>query len=525
VQLAGIGPSDWITINARHNPEGQCFVRANRERLSFERVASDVALLAGSLRDAGLERGDRIAALATDSVEYMELMLASMRLGTTIVPLNFRLATDEVRLLLDATQPAALFVSPRYEDAITAGRASLGQTLRLTGGVDGPTGGTSACVRELIESAVGPGVVESQSVDDDILAMPMTSGTTGIPKGVMQSQRMLKAIAMQGIIDLDFRKDDFAYSGASLFHISGMGHLFYLLARGGSSLILPQFDTDEVLWWMQEGGITRCMLIPSMVISLLSHPDVRASRYPQLRAIMYGGAQIAPSTIHEMLSVFDCDLFNGFGAGTEAGGQTMFTPADHRFALEHDVSLLGSIGKPIFGVDLKLCDEEGVEVPHGDIGEIFTRSDTVMSGYFNQPELTARSITEGWFHAGDCAFYDSAGYLRLAGRRNDMIIRGGENVYPNEIEDTLGGHPSVHEVAVIGLPDAYWGEIVAAVVVLRPGASLDLDEAREYCVGKIATYKIPTHLEVVDDFPKNSTGKIVKHELRSSIVARSATAG
>jgi len=516
-QITGIGPSDWVTIDARREPDGQCLVRDNGERLSFARVSSDVARLAASLREQGLKKGDRLAVMAIDSVEYVELILASMRIGAVVIPLNFRLTVDEVTNLLGATEPAAFFASARYADALASAKGELSHCLKFVGGVDAEVPGATASVHELISSFHGEGIMEGCTSDEDILALPLTSGTTGTPKGVLQSQRMIKAVTMQGVVELRLMPDDFAYSGAPMFHISGMGHIFYQLARGSSSLILPQFEVNTVLDWMQNGGLTRCMLIPSMVISLLEHPDVRKSSYENIRAIMYGGAPIAPSVIRQMIEIFGCDLFNGFGAGTEAGGQAMFNPEDHRRALAGEEALLGSIGKPIFGVDLKLCDEDGNEVPRGSVGEIHTRSDTVMSGYLNQPELTAASFNDGWFHAGDMAYVDESGYLHLEGRRDDMIIRGGENVYPVEIEDTLSDHPSIREVAVIGLTDSYWGEIVAAVVVVRPGSTIDLETLRAHCEGRIATYKIPTRLEVVESLPKNPTGKILKRQLRISL--------
>jgi acyl-CoA synthetase (AMP-forming)/AMP-acid ligase II len=517
-QLSGIGPSDWVTIDARRNPDSQCFARANGERLTFAQVSSNVSRLAQALHDQGLRKGDRLAVMAIDSVEYLELFLASMRIGTVIIPLNFRLTVDEVANLLGVTEPSAFFASSRYSEAMARAKEGLGSMLRFVGGVESGVDGAEASVQEMIASVSGEGILEGCTEDEDILVLPLTSGTTGTPKGVMQSQRMIKAGTNQGVVELGLKPDDFAYSGAPMFHISGMGHIFYLLARGASSLILPQFEVNSVLSWMQEGGLTRCMLIPSMVISLLEHPDVRKSSYDSIRSIMYGGAPIAPSVIREMIDVFQCDLFNGFGAGTEAGGQTMFTPDDHRRALAGEEHLLGSIGKAIYGVDVKLCDVEGNEVPRGEVGEINSRSDSVMSGYLDQPALTARSFHGAWFHAGDLAYIDEWGYMHLAGRANDMIIRGGENVYPVEIEDTLSDHPAVLEVVVVGLPDDYWGEVVAAVVVLRPGATLDLETMRAHCEGRIASYKIPTQLEILESLPKNPTGKILKHQVRSALI-------
>ena len=206
-----------------------------------------------------------------------------------------------------------------------------------------------------------------------------------------------------------------------------------------------------MLWWLQHGGITGCTLIPTMISAILALPAARQHPYPALQSMMYGGAPMTPALLREIIDTFECDLFNGFGAGTEAGGQTMLFPEDHVDALNGKEHLLGSIGKPIMGVDLRLCDDELRDVPPGEIGEIVTRSETVMSGYYDQPELTARSVVDGWFRAGDMAWMDDEGYLYLATRKADMIIRGGENVYPVEIESVLVDHPDVREAVVVGL--------------------------------------------------------------------------
>jgi acyl-CoA synthetase (AMP-forming)/AMP-acid ligase II len=232
---------------------------------------------------------------------------------------------------------------------------------------------------------------------------------------------------------------------------------------------------------------------------------------------MYGGAPMPPSVIKKMATTFGCDLYNGFGAGTEAGGQAMFRPGDHRRALAGEEHLLGSIGRPAFGCDIKLCDPDGNEVPRGEVGEIYSRSESVMSGYLGQPELSAAAIRDGWFHAGDLAWQDDNGYLFLAGRADDMIIRGGENVYPVEIEDVIAAHPAVLEVAVVGEPDHYWGEVVDVVIQPVAGRTVTLAEIREHCRGQLASYKIPQRLILTDELPRNPTGKIQKAKLRRAI--------
>jgi len=277
--------------------------------------------------------------------------------------------------------------------------------------------------------------------------------------------------------------------------------------------VLPQFDAETVLWWLQDGGITGCTLIPTMISAILALPGARQRPYPRLESMMYGGAPMTPALLREIIDTFGCDLFNGFGAGTEAGGQTMLYPEDHVAALNGKEHLLGSIGKPIMGVDLRLCDDLLNDVPRGEIGEIVTRSETVMSGYYDQPELTARSVVDGWFRAGDMARMDDEGYLYLATRKADMIIRGGENVYPVEIESILLDHPTVRDAVVVGLPDDHWGEVVGAAVLLEDGAALDVEALRAFCRERLASYKVPEHVGAFTDLPKNATGKYLKGEV------------
>lgn len=493
-------------------------LRGNGEVLTYRDVNDLTTRLAHSLREAGVGGGDRVAILATDSPEYICLLLASMKIGATFVALNYRLAGPEIENLLRNSEPRALFISRRYAEVVTAGLAAIRPSLRALASFD-EIDGIDLTLAQFAASASGTEEIESPAEEEDILSLALTSGTTGTPKGVMQSQRMMRHSTICGAMELGLRADDVIYSGAPLFHISGIGHFLYGLSRGCASLILPQFDADEVLRWMQAGLLQHAMLIPSMVISILGRPSVRDCAYPGLRSIMYGGAPMAPSVIREMVEVFDCDLYNGFGAGTEASGQAMFRPADHRRALAGEEHLLGSIGKPIWGCDIKLCDADGNEVPDGEVGEIWSRSESVMSGYLGQPELSAAAVKDGWFHAGDLAWRDKEGYLFLAGRADDMIIRGGENVYPVEIEDVLAELPQVHEVAVVGEPDPYWGEVVTAVVSLNAGTSLSYDELLAHCNSRLARYKVPHRLVIISEFPKNPTGKIRKGVLRQALAS------
>jgi acyl-CoA synthetase (AMP-forming)/AMP-acid ligase II len=287
------------------------------------------------------------------------------------------------------------------------------------------------------------------------------------------------------------------------------------IMRSFPTLILPQFAEEPVLRWMQSGELTGAFLVPTMISRLLDHPAVHAGSYGSIRSIIYGGAPITPPVLRRAMEVFGCDFINAFGAATEGGLQSVLSSAEHRRALNGEEHLLGSIGRPSYGVQLRLVGPDGRDVPRGEVGEIVTRSDAVMSGYLEMPAETAQAIRDGWFHAGDLARMDDEGFLFLAGRSKDMIIRGGENIYPVEIETVLSRHPAVGQVAVIGRPDPHWGEIVVAYLVPAAGASIDPDDLRAHCRSALAAYKVPTSFEIVDEMPLNASGKILKRELRS----------
>jgi fatty-acyl-CoA synthase len=269
---------------------------------------------------------------------------------------------------------------------------------------------------------------------------------------------------------------------------------------------------------MQSGRLTGAFLVPTMISTLLEHPDVTAGSYDELRSIIYGGAPMSPALLRRALDVFGCDFINAFGAATEGGLQSVLSSADHRRALAGAPHLLGSIGKPAFGVEMRIVDDTGADVPRGEVGEIITRSDPVMNGYLEMPEESARAIRDGWFWGGDLARMDDDGYLYLAGRSKDMIIRGGENIYPVEIETVLADHPSVAQVAVVGRPDEHWGEVVVAVVTGDPGGPApDPEVLREHCRAHLAAYKVPAAVVVVDAMPLNASGKILKRTLRERL--------
>lgn len=517
---ARISPPDWVDMVARHDPDRRCFVRADATVVTYGQARSAINGLASALQRQGVGFGSRVAVLGVDSPEYVIAVLASMRVGAIVAPLNYRLSLPEIANLVGAIEPSAFFYSGRYRDLVHEVLGSRSVDV-ATVTLERERESMGDVTVDELAAAGGDREMPPITSDDDVLSVLLTSGTTGTPKGVLQSQRMMKAVTMKGIVEQGFRSDDFFYSGAPLFHVAGLGYCFFALARGASTLLLPQFDAPQVLEWLQGGGLSRCMFVPSMILALLDLPAARAAPYVSLRSIMYGGAPMHPSTIREMIEVFGCELYNGFGAGTEAGGQSILRPEDHVRALHDAPQLLGSIGRAQYGVDLKVCDELGVEVPAGSIGEIWTRADTIMSGYLTPQEGGPPPITDGWYHGGDMARRDEEGYLFLAGRRDDMILRGGENIYPFEIEGVLQTHPAVSDAAVFGLPDDYWGEVVAAAIV--SDGSVSDREIRAHARSSLAAYKVPDLVVFVGELPRNATGKADKLKLKATY-ARSSTA-
>lgn len=512
MRLDTIQAGDFLRLSAQRFPSRDCFVFDDGSSRSFAQVNGRVNQLADALRRRGIGKGDRVAILATDSGEYVEVMLACMKLGVVYVPLNNRLTDAEVLTLLRRAEPKAIFASARYEPRVAALALELDGVL-FTSSLDGselmPFG-------DLL--AEGTDIEPGVDVDDeDVLALAFTSGTTGLPKGVLQSQRMINALTLQMSVDYQILLDEFRYTASPTFHIAGQAMIFMHIQRGFPTLILPQFEEGAVLRWMQGGRLTGVFLVPTMITRLLDDPRVREGSYESIRSVIYGASPMSPALLRRAMTVFGCDFINAFGAATEGGLQTSLSPADHRRAAAGAEHLLGSIGKAAFAVDLRLVDESGKDVAPGEVGEIITRSRAVMSGYLAMPAESAQAMRDGWFWGGDLARQDADGYLYLAGRSKDMIIRGGENVYPVEIETVIADYPGVTAVAVVGQPDEHWGEIVVAFVTAAAGAEIAPESLRSFCRERLAAYKVPAVVTVLAEMPLNASGKILKRELRARL--------
>lgn len=512
-QSEGPSAGEFLRLAAQRHPDRDCFVLGDGSRWTFAETNARVNKLVEVLADHGVGRGDRVAIFAVNSPGYAEVLFACLKLGCTYVPLNNRLTPNETGELLHRAQPRAVFTNLRYTDQLKPLMQALPVCLSVA--FDGEADGFTSYEKLLLHARDEEPRVGVK--DDEIVGLAFTSGTTGQPKGVLQSQRMIKNLTASITLNYEIQPDEFRYSSSPMFHIGGQSPVFMHAWRGFPTLILPEFSVDTVLMWMQRGGLTGCFLVPTMISALLADPRVRDDNYAQLRSIIYGAAPMPPAVLRRAMEVFRCDFVNAFGAGTETGLQTVLSSADHRRALIGAEHLLGSIGKPAYGVDLRLIDDEGSEVPRGEVGEIVTRNAQTMSGYLDQPEATAKALVDGWFHAGDLAYLDDEGYLYLAGRRADMIIRGGENIYPIEVEDVLSQHGDIAEAAVVGAPDEHWGEVVVAFVVPKVAYHIEVSDVLVHCRGRLAAYKVPSRIEIVKSLPHNASGKVVRRDLREGM--------
>lgn len=505
---------EMLTLTAERERDRAAFILPDGSPQSFEATNARVNQLVDALRQQGFTRGDRIAVLALDSHRYIELILACMKMGVAYVPLNYRLMPSEVDTLLGRAQPQGFFFDQRYAALLEPLRAQH-PGIRLWIRFD------DTAAQDGYEPLIATGrQIEPDVVctDEDILALAFTSGTTGLPKGVIQSQRMMKAITQSCAVDYLASREDVRYCAAPTFHISGVCGLYMGIAVGFTSVLLPQFDPAKVLELLATDQLTSAFLVPTMISSVLQLDGVADHDYDRLELITYGASPITPGLLRRALDTFGCDFLQAFGAGTEAGLQSVLTPEDHRRALAGEPKLLESAGRPSFGVAMRIVDDEMNTLPPGEVGEVATRSDQVMNGYLGMRQETEHALRDGWFRAGDMGYLDKDGYLYLHGRKKDMIIRGGENIYPYEIEAVLSEHPAVVQSAVVGVPDEHWGETVRAFVTLADGHDVDAAALTAHCNASLARYKVPSEFIVLDEMPTNASGKILKRELRAQAV-------
>jgi len=474
---------------------------------------------ANGLLSEGVGAHDRIAFLGKNSPVYFELIAAAAKIRAVVSPLNWRLAAPELEYVLNDSGAKIIFAAKEFRDVLMEIRSSLSADPKifLIDGSDEDTPSYRDWQADF--STIDP--KQDISADDDILQL-YTSGTTGRPKGAVLTDRMM--LALRGQEEGDVMEDWQRYARGETgllampcFHVGGTAFGLSIMHSGAQVLILAEYDPNETLRLIEEYKIGKIFMVPSTLQMLLQHPQFDNTDFSNLQFIFYGASPIPLELMREAIRRIGCGFVQMYGMTESAGTIVALSPADHLPDSQDDKALkrMRSVGNPMRGVELKIIDAEGKTLPNGEIGEIATRSVKNIKSYWNLPEATAKTIdSDGWLRTGDAGYLDDDGYLYMHDRVKDMIISGGENVYPAEVEDALYSHPDIADVAVVGVPDDKWGEAIKAFVVIKDGADLSADQIIEFARTRIAKFKCPKTVDFIDILPRNMSGKILRRELR-----------
>ncbi len=485
VNTATAHPSNTaIAINGTHIPYAALLAAASK--------------VAGELVAAGIEPGDRVALILPNVPAYPVTFFGSLMAGATVVPMNPLLKSGEIDFFFTNSGAKIAFVWPDFVDEATKGAVNSGTRI-VTCDPMGPVAGQLAAAEPLTQPV--------ERADDDTAVILYTSGTTGRPKGAELTHANLHLNAYRSAqVILQINDDDVLMGCLPLFHVFGLTVGLQAAVLSGASLaLIPRFDPVAAMTTIANEKVTVMLGVPTMYAAILHHPDSDSLDASSLRTCASGGSAMPAEVQRAFEEKFNCLILEGYGLSE--------TSPVASFNLPDRPTKSGTIGVAIPGCEMKLLDEEGTEVGVGGVGEIAIRGDNVMKGYWRNPEATAEAIPDGWFRTGDMATVDDEGYYTIVDRKKDMILRGGMNVYPREVEELIYTHPDVLEVAVVAIPDELLGENVGAAIALKPGATSSVEDVQEWTKERIAAYKYPRQVWLVEDLPKGPTGKILRREV------------
>ena len=505
-----------LTKSARSFPERMAVVQGEN-RQTYEQFNGRANKLANALGRLGVSPGENVAVLMYNCPQMLESIFACFKAGLGSVPINFRLHPREFAFIIEHSESKAVLLSPEFIEPLADIRESIPADCHLISSAD--AGGEFLDYERLLSAESGH-FDDADVESDDVAWLFYTSGTTGMPKGAMLTNRNLLAMTSSFFADMipGCSPDDVILHAAPLSHGSGLYSLPNI-AKAALNVIPERstFDAEEVLRLIEVYRVTNLFAAPTMIKLLLDSPHLERYDHSSLKALAYGGAPMLLEDTKAALQKLGPCLVQLYGQGESPMTISYLPHQDHVLdGTPEQMARLGSAGIPRTEVEIKIVDAADNELPAGEMGEIATRSDLVMKGYWRDPEATAETLRNGWLHTGDVGYMDEKGYLFLMDRSKDMIISGGENIYPREIEEIIIKHPAVREVAVVGTPDPKWGEAVTAVVALVPGEAVSEDELIALCKEHIASYKKPKAIDFADELPKNNYGKILKRELREA---------
>jgi O-succinylbenzoate-CoA ligase len=510
--------TDFLSIANAICPERDCVVFEGK-RWTYAKINERVNRLANALAQLGVGKGDRIGILHVNCNQYIETYFAVAKLGAIFVPLNFRAKADELTYMVANAEAKFLFVGSRYLDIVNTMLPHL-PTIKQTISIDSKQEG-KMYYEDLLHSA-SPDEVMGEIGDEDITILMYTAGTTGLPKGVPLKHNAFATYALENVEPASPDIEERNLLTVPLYHVAGIQAMLAAIYGGRTLVLMKQFEVKEWLEMIQREKATRAMLVPTMLKRVIDDPDYNKYDLSSLQVITYGAAPMPFEVINKAIKVMPWVRFiNAFGQTETASTITTLGPEDHIIEGTEEERqkklkrLTSSIGKPLPDVEVKIVDEDGKALPSPEVGEILARGPRIMTGYWRDEKKTSQAITsDGWLRTGDMGWMDEEGYIYLAGRGDDMIIRGGENISPEEVENVLHSHPKIEEASVIGIPDMEWGQEPRAVVVLKKGEVATSEEIIEYCRLKLAGFKRPRSVVFIDALPRNQMGKVLRKKLR-----------
>jgi len=504
--------ADVIYRNALLYPGQEAFVYGDT-RITFSEFNTRVNKLIHALQAMGVKKGEVIGILSWNCLEYADVYGAAMKGGFIASPFNPRLREDELEYIINYSEANTIFVGPELLEVGNSLRPRLPKVKNFIS-FEGSAPSMIAH-HDLLASHSGQ-EPDVQVDEDDPVCIIYTSGTTGVPRGALYTQRRFIEDSKTLVIDMGLQPGHKRVLITPLFHVAGNTHFRSSLYIGGCNIILKFFDPAATLQIIQNERATHMDLVPTHLVAMLNLPDLNKYDISSMKFLWYGASPMPLEVLKKGMKVFGPIFAQGYGQSESGPAISHLSKEDHNVLdrPEKEQKKLVSAGRPDIGVQVRIVDDEGNDVKPGEVGEIIVWSKHIMVEYWHKPDDTRTNIVNGWLHTGDMGYYDEEGYIYIVDRRKDMIISGGENVYPREVEEILYRHPAVLEAAVIGVPDPYWIEKVHAVVVTKKGASTTAEELIAFCKERIAGYKAPKSVEFVDSLPKNPAGKILKRELR-----------
>ncbi len=505
-RLTKPGPHLATLLHARMHPDKECVVDGDR-RYTWRAFDQAVNQLAHAIAARGGAAAP-VACMLGNGADYLIAQQALARVGAVVVQIGYRSKPAEVAYILGNAEPAAAIVGAAYADTFAEAMRQAGSRCQvIVAGADG-----APAVGERWDDAVAgqPGDLPPTARSGDGGGVIVyTSGTTGKPKGATRSWKQTGFDAVADMVaQVGMNHDDRHLVVCPLYHSAAPAFVAITMSLGATTVLMNHFDPEACLALIERERITSTLMVPTMLVRITALPAAVRRRYDtsSLRWIMSGAAPLATETARQVEAQFGPVLWNFYGA-TETGLVTLAGPGEH-------TARPGTVGRAMRGNQIRLLDDAGAEVPAGQVGEVYVRNSMLIGGYHKNRDATDKSIRDGFFSVGDLGRLDGDGFLYMESRKHDMVISGGVNIYPREIEDHLHTHPAIFDVAVVGVPDPEWGETLRAYVVVRPGHALTADEVADYCRRELADYKRPRQVVFVDELPRNPTGKILKRELR-----------